>query len=407
MGPVDRTQYLFIGLLFSLIVLIALALENPYHQLILTLVTIWAIMGLAWNILSGYTGLISFGHAAFFGLGAYTVAIGFSTYHLTPWFGIPIAAVVGAFAGLIIGIPTFRLRGHYFALAMLAYPMSLLYVFDWLGFQEVALPMKRINAALYMQFADAKIYTIIGAALLFGTMIISRVIETSRFGRSLIALKQNEAAAEAAGIDTFRYKLMSITISAAITSAIGGFYAVILLVVTPSTVFGLLASAQALIVTMFGGIGALWGPVIGAAILIPIGELLNAKLGNALPGIQGVIYGVAIIGTIIIAPEGLFWKLRDAFVKHTKGPDPTVPGQLKAATGAAPPPVHNKPNGSHPVSEQPCALAIEGLSKSFGGLRAVSDVSFMISDRSIVGVIGPNGAGKTSLFNLLNGFIEG
>ena len=405
MGLIDRTQLLLIGGVVGSIVLIAAALENPYYQLILTLVTIWAVTGLAWNIFSGYTGLISFGHAAFFGLGAYTVAIGFGTYHLTPWFGIPLASFIGAVAGLIIGIPTFRLRGHYFALAMLAYPMSLLYVFEWLGFQEVALPMKRIDGALYMQFSDPRIYTILGSAFLLGTMIVARKIETSQFGRSLVALKQNEAAAEAAGIDTFRCKLIAITISAAITSAIGGFYAVILLVVTPSTVFGLLASAQALIVTMFGGIGSIWGPVLGAAILIPTGELLNAKLGNALPGIQGVVYGLAIIGTITFAPEGLFWKLRDAFDRRAKKPVLCVK-KVKANVRTAANLEQDKSNELAPKPGRPYSLEVQELSKSFGGLRAVSDVTFTIANQSIVGIIGPNGAGKTSLFNLLNGFVQ-
>src|SRR6516165_12185306 len=108
---------------------LGLIVTNSYYQLMLTLVPIWAVMGLSWNILSGYTGLVSFGHASFFGLGAYTVTIALVRYDLSPWLGIPVGMLIGAVAGVLIGYPTFRLRGHYFALAMLAYPLALLYVF--------------------------------------------------------------------------------------------------------------------------------------------------------------------------------------------------------------------------------------------------------------------------------------
>lgn len=126
---------------------VALFVTNSYYQLMLTLVLVWASFGLSWNVLSGYTGLVSFGHAAFFGIGAYTTALGQIHFDLSPWLLIPVASVLGGLAGLLIGFPTFRLRSHYFALAMLAYPLALLYVFEWLGYQEVTLPMKRETPA--------------------------------------------------------------------------------------------------------------------------------------------------------------------------------------------------------------------------------------------------------------------
>src|SRR5262249_5951703 len=131
---------------------IALLITNSYYQLMMTLVLVWACFGLAWNILSGYTGLISFGHGVFFGLGAYTTALGQVWFDISPWLLIPVAAVFGALAGFLIGVLTFRLRSHYFALAMLAYPLAVLNVFMWLGYQEVTLPIKREFPAAYMQF---------------------------------------------------------------------------------------------------------------------------------------------------------------------------------------------------------------------------------------------------------------
>src|SRR5688500_6570770 len=160
----------------------ALLVENSYYQLMMTLVLVWACFGLSWNLFSGYTGLVSFGHAAFFGLGAYTTALGQIYLDLTPWLLIPAAAAIGGLAGLLIGLPTFRLRGVYFALAMLAYPLAMLYVFEWLGYQEVTLPMKREAAALYMQFADQRIYILIALAMLTLIIVITRAVERSRFG---------------------------------------------------------------------------------------------------------------------------------------------------------------------------------------------------------------------------------
>jgi ABC-type branched-subunit amino acid transport system ATPase component/ABC-type branched-subunit amino acid transport system permease subunit len=366
--------------------------------LMLTLVPIWAVLGLSWNLLSGYTGLVSFGHAAFFGLGAYTVTIALTGYDLTPWLGIPLGMLVGALAAIVIGYPTFRLRGHYFALSMLAYPMALLYVFQWLGYQEVPLPMKRQAPGFYMQFSDYRVYVALAVALLVAALLVSLLIERSRFGMSLVAIKQNEPAAEAAGIDTLSWKMRAIMLSGAIAAAAGGLYAVVLLVVTPESVFGMLVSAQALVVALFGGVGTLWGPVIGAAILIPLSETLQAHLGNVIPGIQGVVYGGAIILVVLLAPEGIFWRVRDRLARAA-APAPAVELAPAPTVAIKSPDVPIRSPDSAPL------LIVSGLSKSFGGLRAVADVSFEVHAGEILGIIGPNGAGKTTLFNLLDGFL--
>jgi ABC-type branched-subunit amino acid transport system ATPase component/ABC-type branched-subunit amino acid transport system permease subunit len=383
---------------------VSLSVTNSYYQLVMTLVPVWSIFGLSWNLLSGYTGLISFGHAAFFGVGAYTVALGQIYFDLSPWIMIPIAAVLGGIAGLLIGFPTFRLQGHYFALAMLAYPLAILYVFEWLGLQEVTLPIKRDNPVAYMQFSDHRLYTLVALAMMLATILLTRAIERSRFGMALLAIKQNEAAAEAAGINTLAWKLRAVTLSGAIAGAVGGFYAVVLLVVTPQSVFGMLVSAQALTVAMFGGVGTVWGPVIGSVILIPLAETLNAEAGSRFPGIQGVIYGLAIICVILLAPEGLFWKVRDFLRKRSAAPVAAIPStpNLAAAVSAAPVPIRAK--RSHETGD--VVLEVRNLSRSFGGLKAVQDVSFKLRQNEILGIIGPNGAGKTTLFNLLNGFLR-
>jgi ABC-type branched-subunit amino acid transport system ATPase component/ABC-type branched-subunit amino acid transport system permease subunit len=388
----------------ALYAVVSLSVTNSYYQLVMTLVPVWAIFGLSWNLLSGYTGLISFGHAAFFGVGAYAVVLGQIHFDLSPWIMIPIAAILGGIAGLLIGFPTFRLQGHYFALAMLAYPLAILYVFEWLGLQEVTLPIKRDNPIAYMQFADHRLYTLLALALMLATILLTRAVERSRFGMALLAIKQNEAAAEAAGINTLAWKLRAVTLSGAIAGAVGGFYAVVLLVVTPQSVFGMLVSAQALTVAMFGGVGTVWGPVIGSVILIPLAETLNAEAGSRFPGIQGVIYGLAIICVILLAPEGLFWKIRDFMRKRSAAPVTASPGKSDITTAASAELVPLRPKRSAGTGD--VVLEVRNLSRSFGGLKAVQNVSFKLRRNEILGIIGPNGAGKTTLFNLLNGFLR-
>src|SRR5215212_8062238 len=331
----NRHRWAILGFAVAVLLLSFVLLKSAYYQLVLTQVLLWAVLSLAWNLLCGYSGYFSFGHAVFWGLGAYTVALGMMYFDLTPWISIPLAGIVGAAAGALIGYPTFRLRGHYFALAMLAYPLATLYVFQWLGYQELALPMKREAPLLYMQFEDQRVYVVLALVLLVAALLISLKVENSRFGMALLAIKQNEPAAEAAGINTWRWKMLALMLSGAISAIAGGLYGVVMLVVTPEAVFGMLVSAQALILALFGGVGSLWGPVIGAMVLVPLAEGLNAELGAILPGIQGVVYGIAIIAIILLAPEGVYWRILDRFSR--RAPEREIPQRAPAvATNVAP-----------------------------------------------------------------------
>lgn len=203
-------------------------------------------------------------------------------------------------------------------------------------------------------------------------------------------------------IRTIAWKLKAITLSGAMAGVAGGFYAVVLLVVTPPAVFGMLVSAQALIVAMFGGVATVWGPVIGAVVLVPLSEILHARLGNIIPGIQGVVYGVAIVTVVLLAPEGVFWKVKDVVARRKRFLTEPRPGTA-IAEDKLPAKVIDLP-----VREPGGEVVFEviDVSKTFGGLQAVRDVSLQVRRGEILGIIGPNGVGKTTLFNLLNGFIR-
>lgn len=397
-----RNQTIAVSGIVALAAVLIANTSDGYTLFVLTLVPIWAVMGLSWNLIGGYLGLVSFGQAAFFGLGAFTVVILAHDYGITPWIGLPLAGLVGAVSGVLIGIITFRFRGFYFALAMLAYPLALLNIFDYAGWSEVTIPMHREQAWKFMQFADPRILAWLALAAFGVAISVSLWIERSRFGLFLFAIRQDETAARTSGIPALSNKLKAIAISGAMAGTAGGIYALLLLVVTPVSVFGMLVSAQALIVAMFGGRGAAWGAAIGAAMLIPVSEFLHGHFGAILPGIAGVVFGLAIILVVLLLPNGIYWAFADLYQKRfAKHRDKAASVAAATAREAVAPLV---PSVETNATKENC-LTISDISVAFGGVQALQGVSFSIRRNEILGIIGPNGAGKTTLFNVLSGLI--
>jgi branched-chain amino acid transport system permease protein len=278
-----------------------------------------ALVGQGWNVLGGYGGQYSFGHAAFFGTGAYVTAILQVRYGVNAWLGLVIGIAAGALVGAVTGALSFRsgLRGSYFALVTLAFAEVLRIVASVApitGAGVGTLVKLDLRWEAFQFQSRAPFYWIILAFVAVSLLIVKR-IEGSRFGAYLVAVRENEDAAKAVGIDVVRVKLTAMILSAAITAAGGCFYAQYFLFLDAGIAYGPWISVEALLAPIIGGIGTVFGPLLGALVVRSLGELTKLMTGHA-PGLDLVIYGAVLVVVVAFAPRGiagLFTSLRAQF----------------------------------------------------------------------------------------------
>ncbi len=299
------------GLVALLAVLVfPLIFTLPFPRHVMIMIFLYGMLAQAWNILAGYCGQISLGHAVFFGAGAYTSTVLVRQLGLTPWAGMLAGAVLAVALSQVIGYPVFRLRGHYFAIATIAVGeivQTVVINWDWLGgARGLFVPIKRPDSFVNFQFNESKqTYYYIALALLGLALWLTRRMERSRTGYYFRAIREDQDAAASLGIPVARYKQRAMALSAGLTALGGTFYAQYVLFIDPESVLPLSLSILICLVAVLGGVGTLWGPPIGAAILVPLSEGTRVYLGGTGKAIDLLIYGALIMLISVIQPGGI------------------------------------------------------------------------------------------------------
>ncbi len=301
------------------------------------LILLWAFLGNAWNIMGGYTGLFSFGHAMFYGIGAYTSTVLLVDYSVSPWVGMLAGAVIAGLFGAFVGylLSRFGVKGHFFALGTFAIAEMVRLLateFEFINTSiGIHIPLVRGDSFLRLQFEEtfSNYYYVILILFLIG-QIITITIVRNKLGYYFQAIREDDEAAGALGVNVLRYKVISMAISGALTAIGGSFFAQYFLFIDPTIVFGVSVSIQILLRPIVGGVGTIWGPFVGALLLTPLAELtrrivrepptfLNFIQGRA--GVDVMLFGALLITVVLFMPDGLVGagtKLRNRLRKQNE-----------------------------------------------------------------------------------------
>jgi len=287
-------------------------LGSNYAVNVVTMILFTAFLGQSWNIAGGFAGQTSFGHVVFFGTGAYASTILHVSHGWSPWAGWIVAIGAGALVGLVIGVLSFRagLRGSYFALITLAFAEVFRIVANSVEFTRggLGLLIRADPRPENFQFRNPIWFYYLALALVLASLAIAFWLTRSRFGAQLAAIRENEDAARALGIDVLRAKTVCMTISGAMAGAGGTFYAQKYLYVDPSIAYGVEKSVEMLLVSMIGGAGTVFGPLVGAAMLMGLGEITRASSNTQ--GLSLIVYGVILIVIVAYLPDGVIGLFR-------------------------------------------------------------------------------------------------
>jgi len=318
--PVWNTNTKIIYLLASLTIFLfvfPLFGPNSFYLHLMIMIFMYAVMAQSWNVIAGMSGQISLGHAMFFGIGAYASSFLFVQYGITPWIGIFIGMIFSGLVAILIGIPMLRLSGHYFAIATLLIGISFQIIFQRWELVGAAsglwIPLTEESSWLAFQFHDSKVpYYYIFLTFFVVTYLFVWRLSISITGFRLRAIRDDYQAASSLGINVSRYKIIAFVISAIVMAPMGSLFSQYILIVDPDRMFSLEISIMVLLMTVLGGIGNIWGPLIGVAILIPVSEFSRIYLGGTGGAVDLIFYGLILMLICIFRPAGLI----SFFPKH-------------------------------------------------------------------------------------------
>ena len=305
-----------------------LVFARPFPRHVMIMIFLYGALATAWNILAGYCGQISLGHAVYFGIGAYTSTLLVREAALTPWLGMIAGAALAVLVSQAIGYPVFRLRGHYFAIATIGFgEIVQTIVLNWDrigGARGLFVPIKRPDSLLNFQFHETKAaYYYIALGLLALALGATRWIERSRRGYYFRSIREDQDAAASLGVQVAREKHAAMALSAALTALGGTFWAQYVLFIDPESVFPLSLSILICLVAVLGGVGSLWGPLLGAFVLVPLSEGTRVLLGGTGRALDLLIYGALIMIIAVFQPAGLIGLARH--VGRRRSGSATVP----------------------------------------------------------------------------------
>ena len=423
---------------------------NTYLQTVAILTLLLVVTSSGWNVISGFAGYVSLGQSAFLGVGAYTVGLISLHLDISPFVLAPLGGLGAVVVAALLGVVAMRTRGHAFVIITIAFLFLM---------QSLALNLPKItggSAGLTLPLPtwsrDLGELPFFYAMLVLAVLAVALAawVRRSKLGAGLLAIREDEGKAAAIGIRTPIYKLLGFIASAVLIGVAGGIYGYFLTFIDPRGMFDILLSVQIVLAAMLGGRGTVWGPVLGAALIQPLSEVVNTYFGTH-QGLRLVVFGV-LLGVVVVAmPTGIIptvqealWRRRErgravAFIEQpapgaTMAPaevPPAAPGAGSAAAAepaaADPAAEPAAPQGTQArqlaavvaarlepatereqrAGEQPTMLELDGLRKRFGGLTALDNCSFAVGEGSITGLIGPNGSGKTTVFNLVSGMMSG